>query len=129
MYSNMGLVLLVSTSNSCIIVCTVYGICTARGLHMYFRGRSPRKYMKAQGRYNPRHCINYDTADLYPHLLGLLSLPDVIACNLIFTLTRILFCKHHAILRFLCAVQAQKGFSMQNMGNVPTPSAFEFPLI
>ena len=33
-------------SNSCIIVCTVYGICTARGLHMYFRGRSPRKYMK-----------------------------------------------------------------------------------
>ena len=89
---------------------------------MYFRGRSPRKYTKARGRYNPRHCINYDTADLYP----ILSLPHVTACNLIFTLTRILFCKHHVI---LCAVQAQKGFSMQNMGNVPTPRAFEFPLI
>ena len=123
--------------NSCIIVCTVYGICTVRGLHIYSRGQSPRKYMKARGRYNPRHCIKYDTADLYPHLLGssfwrwnvincpggctidnhILSLPDVIACNLIFTLTRIVFCKHHAI---LCAVQAQKGFSLQNMGNEPT---------
>ena len=85
---------------------------------MYFRGRSPRKNMKARERYNLRHCTNYDTADLYP----ILSLPDVIACNLIFTLTRILFCKRHAI---LCAVQAQKGFSMQNMGNVPTHGAFE----
>ena len=53
-----------------VIVSTVYGICTAGGLHMYFRGRSRRKYMKARGRYNPRHCINYDTADLYPHFLG-----------------------------------------------------------
>ena len=59
----------VYTCNSCIIVCTVYGIRTARGLHMYFRGRSLRKYMKARGRYNHRHCINYDTAHLYPHLL------------------------------------------------------------
>ena len=71
---------------------------------MYFRGRSPRKYMKARGRYNPRHCINYDTADLYPHLAPRNSKIS------------------------LCSTST-KGFSMQNMGNVPTHGAFEFPLI
>ena len=94
---------------------------------MYFQGRIPRK---------PKGGTIPDTVQtmiqLYPHLPGgctidnhILSLPDVSACNLIITLTRILFCKLQAI---LCAVQAQKGFSMQNMGNVPTPGAFEFPL-
>ena len=32
---------------------------------MYFRGRSPRKYMKARGRYNPRHCTNYRIAGIF----------------------------------------------------------------
>ena len=106
--------------------------------------------MKARGRYNPRHCTHYDIADLYLYLLGssfwhwnVINCPGgctidnrirpgsivIASLNLIFTLTRILFCKRHTILRFICVVQAQKGFSMQNMGNVPTPSAFEFPLI
>ena len=106
----------------------------------------PEEVHESPRRYNPRHCTSYDTADLYPHLLGssfwhwnVINCPGgctiynhirpgsiviarLIACNLIFTLTRILFCKCHAILRFLCAVQAQKGFSMCN---VPTPTVAE----
>ena len=35
-----------STCNSCLMVYTVYGICTTRGLYVHFRGPSPRKYIQ-----------------------------------------------------------------------------------
>ena len=59
------------TCNSCLMVFTVYGICTARGLYVqvYFRGRSPRKYIQYEGGTYPMHCKNHETAVLYnrPH--------------------------------------------------------------
>ena len=61
---NTCIVMYTCTCNSCLMVFTVYGICTARGLyvHLYFRGQSPRKYIQHEGGTIP--CTD-ERADLY----------------------------------------------------------------
>ena len=50
--------------NSCLMVFTVYGICTVRRLYVLLRVE-PEEVHTAQGRYYPVHCKNHETADLY----------------------------------------------------------------
>ena len=52
---------LCDTCNSCLMVFTVYGICTARGLYVLPRA----EVHTARRRYNPMHCKKHETADLY----------------------------------------------------------------
>ena len=52
---------LCDTCNSCLMVFTMYGICTVRGLYVLSRA----EVHTARGRYNPMHCKNHETADLY----------------------------------------------------------------
>ena len=48
----------------CLMVFTVYGICTVRGLYVLSRAE-PGEVYTARGRYYPMHCKNQETADLY----------------------------------------------------------------
>ena len=47
-----------------IVVFTVYGICTARGLYVLLRVE-PEEVRTALVQYYPMHCKIHDTADLY----------------------------------------------------------------
>ena len=51
-------------TNSCLMVFTVYEICTARGLYALPRAE-PEEVHTARGQYYPMHCKNHKTADLY----------------------------------------------------------------
>ena len=51
-------------NDNCLMVFTVYGICTVRGLYVIPRVE-PEEVHTARGWYYPMHCKNHETADLY----------------------------------------------------------------
>ena len=94
------------------MVINLYEVSTAGGLHMYFRGWSPRKYMymKARG-----GSVLYALKTIIQLTCTLL--------NYIFDVYSVL-----QVPRNCLAELTLKGFSVQNMGNVPTGGVFEFQL-